>query len=181
MKPTSALENFPAAARRDLEGRMAALARTAYHQQGKRAFESPRTHAAAHEAGHCVANALVGCRVVEARIWKRRAGWEGETRARPEDVARLTVLQRAQVAASGLIAELVLVGADTRLGSSLDEQVAAEAMLDHAGADVRTCLDAWRAALEAQRAPLAAVQEQLLREGRVRPPKLDRLLAPVRA
>jgi hypothetical protein len=97
--------------------------------EGLRAFDSPKSSAALHEAGHCVIDALDGDIPQRASIWRivefGRPQWIGRTEGAPrwrvdETTDAAADLKQARSQLAGVIAE-ILFDSDYRLGSSIDE------------------------------------------------------------
>lgn len=110
----------------------AKLAQQAYALQGPHAFESTERATAVHKAGHAVVATACGYLVSRVRIQRKRVGdektWVGRTY---HDVVQYTGpasavrddLGSARNLAAGVLAEVMFDGGDFRLGSSLNEIV----------------------------------------------------------
>lgn len=112
-----------------LDAERAALARSAYLEGGKAAFDHPRRAAALHAAGHAIVAAILGftvprCSVArrydQGRGWLGRAAYSDFTLTVGPDSDPYEDLIGARVILAGLAAE-VLDTANYRHGSSLDD------------------------------------------------------------
>ena len=153
---------------------------------------------AVHEAGHAVLYVSQGNPPSRVRIWHHWAeqGYTG-TGDFPPDAPALCIdplhqphraLARACVTLAGWAAECQFERDGFRLGRSLDERVAAGGLVQGVAQALRrdlevllaACIGATLSVLQCERATVAAVQGRLIRERRVRGPKLAALFQPVR-
>jgi hypothetical protein len=127
-----------AEAREFMLGQFHDLAKIAYAKQGMRAFENTKRATAIHEAGHVVIAILAGRTVSRVWIKRKRVGdtkaWIGRTfdgschgTAPDSPVEADVAAARALIA--GVLAEWLFDGGDFRLGSSLNEVVAFQAIV----------------------------------------------------
>ena len=131
--------NSNAAAR--LNTQVDALCTRAFELFGPRAFECPKSAAAAHEAGHCVFDALEGAIPLNATIWPIKVAgqtrWIGRTtcnlpfRSNAETSPQAD-LKFAKDQLAGVIAEALFDPQHYRIGSSLNEIAAAQLAINNA-------------------------------------------------
>ena len=131
--------NSNAAAR--LNTQVDALCTRAFELFGPRAFECPKSAAAAHEAGHCIFDALEGAIPLNATIWPIKAAgqtrWIGRTtcnlpfRSNTETSPQAD-LKFAKDQLAGVIAEALFDQEHYRIGSSLNEIAAAQFAIGNA-------------------------------------------------
>jgi hypothetical protein len=164
--------------------------------QGERAFDSPKTSAAWHEAGHAVIAATQGICPVE--VWIRpvsvcgRTHWEGRTEGTPlwhVDANTDVEDDRAQAVfeIAGWTAEIIFDGANFRAGSSLDEVITAQSItLTVAIKTQREPKQLWAEilvdtaeSLRAQEPIVRAIADELRRKRRVGARRLRAHLRPV--
>jgi hypothetical protein len=109
-------------------------------EQGVGAFEMPRSAAIAHETGHVIQAAHDGIRVERVRVFSRDVfghvawgGWtyscEGRGAFGPDSSPEL-VVRKVCTLIAGVVAEGVLDPAGYRDGSSIDEVVVAQVLID---------------------------------------------------
>ena len=193
------LANAHGASRAALAACVVDLARAAVAVEGLPTLLLPAERVTAvHEAGHAVLHAAQGHRPSVVRIWPDRAGqgYAGTCDFPPEAPALHIdplhqphrALARACVTLAGWAAEWRFERDGFRLGSSLDELVMAGGLVQGAARALRrdpeillaSCIGATLYVLQCEHAVVAAVQGRLIRERRVRGPKLAALLQPVR-
>jgi hypothetical protein len=162
-------------------------------QHGARAFASPKSSAAVHEAGHAVVYAAMRKGVKRVRIREAAPGnWIGMTDCRSRKPARTETprqcLDLARSLYAGVMAEH-LFDRDFREGSSLDEVIASQLVGAHA-ANLAGMFDQepyWQqnvhevvaADLIRNKDAVRVVAERLYTRNKVESPELDRLCAGV--
>jgi hypothetical protein len=119
-------------------------------KHGQRAFEMPKRAAAIHEAGHVVVNTVLGIKMTRSFIEELQHNgqpiWIGYTdgdlrlSGTPGNPASLDVaLMKARATYAGIAAENLFAGDDHRHGSSLDEVLMSQVLIElHAGDDIET-------------------------------------------
>jgi hypothetical protein len=112
---------------------------------GARAFESPKTSAAFHEAGHCVIGTILGEGPSKASIWPivvlGHEHWAGRTYGIPpwrvdDETSPEADLQHARSQLAGVVSEM-LFDPDFRLASSADEIAIAQCIVLTAATKLR--------------------------------------------
>ena len=175
------------------------LARAAVEIDGLQTLLLPAERVTAvHEADHAVLHAAQGTPPSGVRIWSDRAGqgYAGTGEFAPEAPALHLdplhqphrALARTCVTLAGWAVEWRFERDGFRLGRSLDERVVAGGWVQGAARALRrdpevllaACIGATLYVLQGERATVAAVQGRLIRERRVRGPRLAALLQPVR-
>ena len=127
---------LPAEAHADVSECIANEAQKLLASEGMRAFEMPRSAALAHETGHAIVGAHEGLTVVEIKVFERNAGvWCGvvnESSSWHVDAETPTAaaLARARYLIGGIAGEAVLDPDNRRSGSSLDEIVLVQMLLE---------------------------------------------------
>ena len=124
-----------------LNARADALCKRAFELYGPRAFECPKSAAAAHESGHCVFAALEGAIPLHATIWPIEVAgqtrWIGRTTRNLQYRSDTTTspqadLKFAKDQLAGVIAEALFDQEHYRIGSSLNEIAAAQFAIGNA-------------------------------------------------
>jgi|GEM_PF-6964799 len=193
------LLKIPPDARQPFIQDYAEFAQLAYDLGGRRALELPAARtSAAHEAGHAVMYATADKPPYMASIWRVPVanGYAGECSFGPDAPPfRLDTrtdprrgLEYAAILLAGPLSELLLTTDDYRYGSSIDEWMVAGTMIAGACQELgcsperihTRLLDVVCQRLTEERQTLERVQRLLMREGRIRGPKLRALLSPVR-
>jgi hypothetical protein len=178
----------------------AALAYTlalALAMEGQRAFEDPKTSAAFHEAGHCVIGALDGDPPTKASIWSEQLlgqpHWTGKTEGfspwRVDDTTPAQYdLKQARAQLAGAASELLFDYPNYRAASSVDEKVIAVGIVQTAACKLKCdpqqlfekTLNAVIRDLWANKEIVREIADVLLREGKIEPQPLSRILRAVR-
>jgi len=179
-----------AAAMHDFMARALAL-------EGPKAFDSPKSSAALHEAGHCVVDALHGAIPTRATIRRLmefgRPQWIGRTDGIPKWRVDDTTpadedLQQARSQLAGVVAEILFDRANYRPASSADEIVTSQAIVrsaaikmhrDPAALWLETLVET-ATILKANEKIVRRIADRLLRRGVIKSRQLARLLHEVR-
>ena len=172
---------------------------TLLSEQGSAAFEMPRSSAIAHEVGHVIQAAHDGIRVERVEVFCKKTlgtvawgGWTYSTERRcayGPDTAPEQILRKVCNLIAGVIGECVLDPAGYRDGSSLDETVVAQVLVDQVGrreqynVDPPSLWDAcWRrtaALIKLNEVPARALMRKLDLTGTVRGTPLAKVMAQV--
>ena len=173
------------------------LARRAYALQGPRAFENTERATAVHEAGHAVVVTACGGLVHRVRIKRKRVGeqttWVGRTyhnvvqNTGPASAVR-DDLDVARNLVAGFLAEAMFDSGDFRLGSSLNEIVFFQCVVENIAFRTRTPFEEIAPQAIAQvsgilhqhRDLVELLAAELTRRGTLRGPALSQLLRGVK-
>jgi hypothetical protein len=174
-----------------------ALMDDAYQREGARAFESPREHAALHEAGHAVISQTENIAVKHVRVDDRWiAGiqcWNGFTASNHQvETSPHTTIEQdflsARMMIAGVVAEQCFLP-DFRAGSSLNEVVFGHMIVKNMAAKVRggdeeqillMIVNSVATDLQGNERTLRAIAAALMHARIVRGAPLRKLLANVR-
>lgn len=198
LRPWGAIEGIASSHRHEFAQRALELAKDAVRLQGVQTLMLPPARVtAAHEAGHAIVYAASGEQVGCITIRERRSlgGWSGFCELANPMPDRLTpfkephrALLRASVEIAGWCGELAFEPSGFRCGSSIDEFVLVGGLVSGV-AQALECdperlfhllLAAVVKFLQEEKECALAIQRTLVREGRIRGPKLAALLATVR-
>jgi hypothetical protein len=169
-------------------------AKSVYLAHGPEAFHAPKTAAAWHEAGHCVAYAAEDQKVDHTRIWsilhEGRRRWIGKTKsAAPTWVSTPETppaedLKNARIFLAGFAAEDIFDNRNCLPGSSIDERVLAATLANNAarklGAEFDAVADAVKSELQGMlvknKQIVRKVAMELLSNNSIKTPRIDKLL-----